>query len=331
LETKTRSRSTQRLDWSNRITTASKAATRTLIRRYFPPIDAASLELMPHPGWGGDSDAWLVDGRWIFRFPRSTDVAKRLAVEICLLPRLALFLPLPIPRFELIARDEVGQPICVGYPAIPGVPMRPALLQALPVESVKRMAEQLGSFLRALHATPLEQAVACGVMPPAYSPRELVERQLRRVEVTIFPVLSADERVWVEQRFQMTLADPVLLAYAPVLCHGDFTSDHILFDRDGQRLTGIIDFGDLTIGDPVGEFTWRADYGEHFFERVLAVYGPTDRAFAERVMFRINCEPLGQIAYGLEAGRSEDVAEGRQVLRERMRLTGDAADNPSWP
>jgi aminoglycoside 2''-phosphotransferase len=292
--------------------------TRTLIRRYFPEIDAASLELMPHPGWGGDSDAWLVDKRWIFRFPRSAEVARRLDVEICLLPRIASSVPLRIPRFGLIARDASGLTIFVGYKAIPGEPLRREALQALSSAAVERLAKQLGDFLRALHATPIDVAAACGVAPPVHSPRALVERQLLRVEATAFPVLSADERAWVERRLQETLADPAQLAYALVLCHGDLSADHILYDPDNQQLTGIIDFGDVTIGDPAGEFTWRSDYGERFFELVLAAYGPTDRAVADRVTFRIDCLPLIQIEYGVQTRRPEDVEEGRRLLRERM-------------
>ncbi len=188
---------------------ASSAADE-LIHRYHPEIKATSLELMPHPGWGGDSDAWLVVDR------------------------------------------------------------------------------------------------------------------LRQVESTVIPVLTGDERDWVECQFRDFLAKSARFAYAPVLCHGDLCSDHILFDHAGTGLAGIIDFGDVTIGDPAGEFTWRADYGESFFEQVLQAYGVTDRPFAERVAFQIDCLPLIQIAYGVERGRPDDIAEGRRLLRWKMSVAREA-------
>jgi aminoglycoside 2''-phosphotransferase len=276
------------------------------------------MELMPHPGWGGDSDAWLVDGSWIFRFPRSADVARRLAVEIALLPRLAPALPLPIPEFTYVVHGHDGNPAFVGYRAIPGIPFRATVLAGLPTKTADCLARRLGDFLRALHATAVEDAVACGIKPPTLSPRQAYVGWFRRVEAAVFPVLDDDERAWVTWRFGDVLAEPFRYDFAPTLCHGDLTSDHILFDAERGELAGIIDFGDLTIGDRAGEFTWWAEYGDDFFHSALAAYQSTDRTLANRVVFQIDCQPLVQILFGLETGRSADVAEGRRDLRLRM-------------
>jgi aminoglycoside 2''-phosphotransferase len=294
---------------------------RHLIRRSFPDVAAARLELMPHPGWGGDSDAWLVDGRWIFRFPRSADVARCLAVEVCLLPRISAALPAQIPRFDYVARDAKDRPSFVGYEAIPGQPLRAEALRALPARVVEHLAEQVGDFLRALHATPAEVAVRCGVDRPTGSPRQRTERWLRQVESTVFPALDGEERDWVERRFRDALAETSRFAFAPVVCHGDLSSDHLLIDPGGRGLAGVIDFGDVTIGDPAGEFTWREEYGEAFYRRALAAYGTSDPWFSSRVSFQIDCLPLIQIAYGVETGLTEDVVEGRRMLRSRIATT----------
>jgi aminoglycoside 2''-phosphotransferase len=289
-----------------------------LIRRSFPEVAAVRLELMPHPGWGGDSDAWMVDDRWIFRFPRSPEIARHLAVEVCLLPRISAALPARIPRFEFVARDARGLPSFVGYESIFGQPLRAETLRALPIDVVDRLADQVGAFLRALHAIPIDVAVACGVDRPAGPPRQWFERRLSGVESTVFPELDDAERAWVERRFAEHLAEVALFAFSPVLCHGDLSSDHLLVDLTGAELAGVIDFGDVTIGDPAGEFTWWAEYGEDFFWRALAAYDADDKSLVRRVAFQIDCLPLAQIAYGVETGRPEDVAAGRWLLRERM-------------
>src|SRR5439155_24588353 len=114
------------------------------------------------------------------------------------------------------------------------------------------------------------------------------------------------------------LGDPRHFAFSPVLCHGDFSSDHLLVDPTCGALTGVIDFGDVAIGDPAGEFTWRAEYGETFFERVLEAYAIADETFAERVAFRIDCLPIAQIAYGVDTDQPEEVAAGLAWLRRSM-------------
>lgn len=47
-------------------------------------------------GW--DNTVWLVDGRWVFRFPRREGVIPGIEREMVLLPRLAP-LPIPVPVF----------------------------------------------------------------------------------------------------------------------------------------------------------------------------------------------------------------------------------------
>ena len=104
-----------------------------LIRSHFPDVAAEHLAELPHPGWGGDSNAFLVDGALVFRFPRGPGVAEALATEVCLLPRLAPRAPLRIPDFRYVAyasREHSGTdtdpadgaparvPLFVGYPVI---------------------------------------------------------------------------------------------------------------------------------------------------------------------------------------------------------------------
>jgi aminoglycoside 2''-phosphotransferase len=290
-----------------------------LVRRHAPGVRADDLRVMPHHGWGGDSDAYLVDGAWIFRFPRSSEVARRLEVEVATLPVLAPRLPLRIPEFTYVVRAEHGLPVGVGYRVIPGEPLRRSHLAALGHSGVDRIAGQLGSFLGALHQIPTDEASHHGVPAPSASPRTLVEAQLAQIRATIFPILDPVERRWVSDRFDAVLANPRAFDYAPTLCHGDLSVDHIIVDAAVGRLTGVIDFGDLTIGDPAGEFTWRADYGEAFFRSVLSHYAaPQGGAFAERVQFRIDCLPLAEMAYGLATGNAHDVEEGRAALRRRV-------------
>jgi aminoglycoside 2''-phosphotransferase len=290
-----------------------------LIRQWFPDVPADRLEALPHPGWGGDSDAWLVDDRWIFRFPRTAEIARSLAVEVCLLPRLTARLPLAIPDFVHIARDQSRSPMFVGYEAIPGVPLREDILGRLSQSATDQLGTKLGHFLRALHQTPLDLAIECGVALPTTSAFEAVEQGYRTVREKVFAHLGDDDRAWVGQRFEAFLGDPRHFAFSPVLCHGDFSSDHLLVDLDGGALIGVIDFGDVTIGDPAGEFTWRAEYGEVFFEQVLEAYSIADESLAERVGFRIDCLPITQIAYGLDTDQPNEVAEGLAWLRQSMR------------
>jgi hypothetical protein len=89
-------------------------------------------------------------------------------------------------------------------------------------------------------------------------------------------------------------------------------------------ISGIVDFGDLAIGDPAGEFTRRYEYGEAFFRRVFAHYDmPLSdvEAFSRVVSFRWRLMAAGEVDYGLQTGNAAYIAEGRAQLRARMAVS----------
>ena len=103
---------------------------------------------------GYDSEVAVVNGEWIFRFPRRAQVERRLETEIALLPELAPSLPVAIPRFEYLARDPV---MCVGYRLIDGEPL-----------TADVSPQQVAAFLAALHAFDVPRAEALGVPRPEW-------------------------------------------------------------------------------------------------------------------------------------------------------------------
>ena len=67
-----------------------------------------------------------------------------------------------------------------------------------------------------------------------------------------------------------------------MLLHGDVYSNHLLWDAGHQQL-GIIDFSDMTLGDPAFDLAELYEYGQAFVEEVYFYYtGPKDNTFLER-------------------------------------------------
>jgi aminoglycoside 2''-phosphotransferase len=305
--------------------TADEAA--ELIRRYLPQIEAKQVKELPHTAWGGDSDAFVVDGTHVFRFPRTPAVARALEVEICLLPQLAPRVELSIPQFEYVARDA-GTPLFAGYRCIPGEPLTPDVFAELArdLEIVDGLARQMGAFLTALHTCPLGVARACGVPEPDRPRRVVIQRLYARQRQIVYPALDEISRQYLDGVFTSFLGDERPFSWPETLCHGDLSADHILLD-DGLAIAGIIDFGDLCIGDPAGDCVWALEYGEEFLRRVLGHYqGPIEdkEAFARVVALRAALLPTTEIAYGLETNNQEYVEEGRAALRvQSQRLSSE--------
>ncbi|WP_312877934.1 phosphotransferase [Lentzea indica] len=197
-------------------------------------------------GEGWDSTADLVGGRWVERRPRRAEIGPQLVRESVVMPWLAPLLPLPVPVPVVVSRE----PLVVRHELVPGDEL--ATLNAV-------QGRQLGEFLLALHAVPVEEAVRLGVgsMPLP------VERFCDEVRVPGGEELLA--------RIDGLPVD--------TLVHGDLGPEHVL-GRDGV-LTGVIDFGDLHVGDAAIDLAWALNSTPREFADALAsAYGVTDAAGA---------------------------------------------------
>jgi aminoglycoside 2''-phosphotransferase len=199
-------------------------------------------------GEGMDNLAVLVGGAAVFRFAKHDDAAAGLRREIALLPRLARGLSLAIPRFQQVGEHSVTGLPFVGYALIQGEPLSPQLYQGLPAATRDGILGDLVSFLNAVHAFPVEQAVDCGVV--SCGGRADFIGTLQRARVDAFPLLECAVRQKVESQLEAFLEDHANFDYAPVLLHADLWPEHVLFSRRMGRLAGVIDFGDVSIGDP---------------------------------------------------------------------------------
>ena len=82
-----------------------------------PPLQASAMqrrdvffELFELLGTGWDNTVWLVDGRWVFRFPRRRIAVPGIARQLAVLPAIAPALPLAIPVPVVSGRPAEGFP-----------------------------------------------------------------------------------------------------------------------------------------------------------------------------------------------------------------------------
>ncbi len=87
-------------------------------------------------------------------------------------------------------------------------------------------------------------------------------------------------------------------------CHNDLGAEHVLVDVETSTVTGIIDWTDAAIADPVRDLALiYRDLEIEIFELTLAHYeGHFDDADRERAVFYPRCKLLEDIAYGIETG-----------------------------
>ncbi|WP_350348394.1 aminoglycoside phosphotransferase family protein [Agromyces sp. G08B096] len=240
-----------------------------LVREQHPDL-AGDVRLVAN-GW--DNAIFRLGERWAVRMPRRELGARLVAGEQLWLPELARMLPVAVPA-----------PVRAGVPAA-GYPYAWSIVpwfDGVDAASVTP-AERTGA------AADLAATVSALAVP---APREapfnpyrgipLAERDAGMRERFASPALAAavagTDVARLEHVWHVALAAP---AYAgpPVWVHGDLHPANLLLRPDGA-LAAVLDFGDVTAGDPATDLAtaWLTfdAAGRDVFRRELDAAGVTD-------------------------------------------------------
>jgi aminoglycoside 2''-phosphotransferase len=262
------------------------------IRTAYPHLALENLELNQD---GMNNDVVIVDRQLVCRFPKTEWAKKHLKNEIEILQLARQFIELPIPHLDCV---EDG---FVSYPFIRGEALSRNLLLRLDTRVQEKVIEQLGEFYQQLHSIP-SNAIADFNIPPslAQCSREDAIELYDRVEQILFPHLWKHQRTWVMEHFEPSINGTLNFDNPTVLIHGDLGCYHILFDRDRQCLSGIIDFGTAGIGDPATDFAALLDnHGEAVVKRMSKYYSGVEELI-DRSRFRAGIVWLQWALMGVE-------------------------------
>jgi aminoglycoside phosphotransferase (APT) family kinase protein len=173
---------------------------REAVARCFPSLPAGEVSFA---GRGWDFVAYRA-GDFLLRVPRHDGSLARLPLETRLLSMLASRLPAPIPVIERQCDDGPNGLPLTGYRLVPGTP-----IEKLEAGDRLSVARDLGAFLRALHAVPVELGgVEAGLKAAdAASWRRDIEAEYESVCRDVFPLLSAEAQRFGESVYERFLAD----------------------------------------------------------------------------------------------------------------------------
>lgn len=267
-------------------------------------------------GAGFESVALLLDaGReaYVLRFPRGEDGAEGIACETRLLPELAETLDVPIPRFAFTAPNPLGPGTFCCYPAVPGDSLDEDDWRARGLLDEPGPVRQIADLIEAIHAFPVERARALGV--PETDERAEFAEDLRLVRAEVAPLLPRDEARRLVAAYERYLGDDANFAGPPALTHADLSLDHLLVT--GNRVTGLIDFGDVRIGDPDYDlcYLWP-ETSPAFVGRLQEHRGrPLDDRLEGKLRFWELADPAADVLHGIEHGMPDVRDEGLGHLR----------------
>lgn len=288
----------------------------------FPALQVNSIEYLSE-GW--ESVVYLVNGTYVFRFPKREITGNCLKLEINLLPKLLGRLNTAIPNFEHVSTEPGAHfpyPF-VGYKMLPGEPLRNLASN----EDAGWWQAPVLDFLNRLHSFRLEEARELGAgytnwiaknsgenAPAPASWWQGLTDFCEYIRQKAFPLLTNQTKIIIGRQFESFLGDERNFEYEPVLIHGDFSKQHILVDIAQQKVSGIIDFGDMAIGDPALDVWptllpgYKGNIGPNYEKR---------RKFYDEIL-----SPFYLIIFGLAYGDSQMVEVGISRAEEFYTNTG---------
>jgi len=215
---------------------------RQLVEDQFPAWADLPVRRVDLDGW--DNRSFRLGDHLVARLPSALRYAAQVEREQCWLPVLAPVLPVAIPIPMGRGRPGRGYPFDWSiYKWIPGEP-----LATVDLSHSSDLARRLASFLVALQSRPTEDGPSPGPQNFHRGGRLAVyDKEMR----SALDRLPAGIRTPVSKLWRDALAAQP--SQREVWLHGDFAPRNLLV-RQG-RLCGVIDFGQVAVGDPACDLT----------------------------------------------------------------------------
>ncbi len=219
----------------------------------------------------GDFCLAFRQGEHVIRVARHAEAAAALQREACVIGRIAPMLTLPVPVLTL--HTPAGCPPFTVHRYVEGEALTRSVWEGMPPAGRRAAAAGLAGFMRALHSLPASVAEGCGVdrldgtATAARLRRDIGSSLTGLLDDATFGRLVEALEAWAIPGWERP----------PALLHADMSPGHVLHDPQTGSLTGIIDFGDIVLGDPARDFIFiHEDFGPHMLEEVLQHYPTPD-------------------------------------------------------
>ncbi len=253
-----------------------KARLVSKIEKEYPELKFKKAELVTK---GFDHDVLVLDNKFIVRFAKAKLYKLNFIREVNFLKKFGKISNIKVPNYTFISKDKTYG----GYNIIEGRELESKIYEKLSAKKKQKIIRELAKFLSILHNFPINRARALGFKNYGFGKKEQAKRK-RWFKREYYPKMSkhlTQNQLNFIRKFmaEFTLVRPNI---KPVLGHYDLSHDHIIMKPD-STISGIIDFGDMSISDPAFEFNGFFDYDQNMTKEIYKYYqGPKDPGFLRR-------------------------------------------------
>ena len=200
-----------------------------------------------------------------------------------------------------------------GYPKLPGEPLTLRAFASLTNRQKKCLAQSLGEFLKTIHRFSTHVASSFGIREMQPLDEQMTQALHYYRQLVAWDSLTRNERSWCERTTASTIdsLSKTNSSLSQVVVR-DLSIEHLLI-ADG-KLGGIIDFGDIALGDPAADLAYLWVFGEHFVDTALETYGSEDPQTKPRSLSWWLAEAIRLLQYGAHQQHSTIWNHGYRVF-----------------
>ncbi len=234
---------------------------RARLERLFPALTPFGPIQPLARGW--QSAVYESQSGWIIRVGLDAHAQTGYARQWQALKHLSSHLTLPIPIPAAFKHTAPGfEHGVIIHPKLPGTPV-PWGMGPKPW-----FEDALKGFLRQLRAIDTAQALQYGLQPHTITASRLSKLR-QNLHTTLRHHLSNVQWASIERWWGSILVDGRLQSFRPTVIHGDLWTGNLLMEASYPRLCGVIDFGEVAVGDPAIDLAIQRYIDGDFAQRLL--------------------------------------------------------------
>jgi aminoglycoside 2''-phosphotransferase len=237
-------------------------------RDFFEPVNSYKII----------QDGWTnlvveINEQWIFRFVRDKN-NQQITVEQDFLPRFAQVCPINIPDIIMRGCDYIA------YRKILGERFAPEKFSLFSNSQKTKLIKNLGEFLTCLHNFKFDHQY---LSQTPYGGGDF----WHDLWLLVKDDLSPQTRYKAENYFTQAIKQINTVLFEPTLIHADLGTNNVLVNFKQNSLGGVIDFGDLCLGDPAADFAgFYRNFGRQFTQELISYYQrPIEANFWTRIEY----------------------------------------------
>ncbi len=266
---------------------------------FFEPVNSSKII----------QDGWTnlvveINEQWIFRFVRDEN-NQQIAIEQDFLPKFAQVCPINIPQIIMKKRDYIA------YHKILGERFSPEKFSRFSNSQKTKLIKNLGEFLTCLHNFQFDHQY---LSQTPYGGGDFWHDLWPLVKDN----LSPQTRDKAEKYFTQALRQINTVFFEATLIHADLGTNNVLVNFEQNSLSGVIDFGDICLGDPAADFAgFDRNFGRQFTQELISYYQrPIETNFWTRIEYESKRKMFFVVYFAMNYGFESHISNILQSIEK---------------